>query len=82
MATLIRVNGSTKTLPNTNLDTLQAAVGGYIEIVTLADGRLLVIDEEGKCKGKEINLKANTLYNSRCDVIVGDAVLCNNNEMN
>ena len=81
MAKLIRVDGTTEMLPNADLDTLQKAVGGYIEVVTLADGRLLIVDEEGKCKGKPVNPTANTIFNVSYDVIVGDAVLCDNDEM-
>ena len=59
---------------------LQRGVGGSIEIVNVkdpVDGRKLrlVIDDEGKIKGKRINLRASLLYGSFDDCIVGDAIL-------
>ena len=78
MATLIKIDGTIETLTNTNLDTLQKAVGGYIEIVNLPNGRLLVVDEEGLLKKKDINIKASTMYGN---VVVGDVVLCRNDEI-
>jgi hypothetical protein len=50
-----------------------------IELVRLNDGRLLLIDEEGKLKDDaEINQQATTLAADRIgpDVIVGNAVVC------
>ena len=38
-----------------DLDSLQRAVGGYIEIVNLGDRCLLVCNEEGKLRGLEGN---------------------------
>jgi hypothetical protein len=38
-------------IPNT-LEALQELVGGYIEVVELADGLVVVCDEEGRLKGK------------------------------
>ena len=38
-------------IPNT-LEALQELVGGYIEVVELADGLAVVCDEEGRLKGK------------------------------
>ena len=42
------------TMPNT-LDALQAAVGGYIEAVTLDANSILVCNEEGKLTGLPAN---------------------------
>ena len=42
------------TMPNT-LDALQAAVGGYIETVTLGANSILVCNEEGKLNGLPAN---------------------------
>lgn len=42
---------------DTELQTLQAAVGGYIEAVDLGDV-VLIMDEEGKIKGKDVNKRA------------------------
>ena len=38
------------------LEALQNAVGGYIEVVTLATDMCLIVDEEGLLKGKEYNI--------------------------
>jgi hypothetical protein len=60
---------------------MQKAVGGYIEIVPTPDGRLIELDEEGKIKGKGLNKKANDIYDSIFDHIVGDVILANNDEI-
>ena len=46
-------NGKTFTL-----EEMQKAVGGYIEILHLADGRIMVLNEEGKLNGLETNITA------------------------
>lgn len=43
------------------LKSLQDAVGGMIEFLPLTDNAHAYIDEEGKLKGKEINLMATML---------------------
>ena len=69
-----------------NLKQLQKMVGGYIEVVRSADTeKQIVIDEEGKLKGKPINKDATELYVGEAqddtsamwdyDAIVGDAVI-------
>lgn len=52
------------TVPNT-LEALQELVGGYIEVVGIGNGLLLVMNEEGKIKGLPENVRC--LY----DTIVG-----------
>lgn len=37
------------------LEALQAAVGGYIEAITLDYGAVMIVDEEGRLKGKPLN---------------------------
>ena len=51
------------------LGDVQKLVGGYIEAVTLLDNLALIVDEEGKLKGKAPNFRLMG------DVIVGTAVL-------
>lgn len=61
------------------LHELQKFVGGYVEFCYGDDGRMLVVDEEGKLKGKQINERATFYYQQHIgtgDVIVGDALLC------
>lgn len=40
---------------NDTLENLQRTVGGYIEIVTLQRGLVVICDEEGRLKGKPHN---------------------------
>jgi hypothetical protein len=51
-----------------NLPTLQAIVGGYIEVVPLFPRHVLVCNEEGKLRG----LRHNRFVPVLDDVIVGD----------
>lgn len=89
MAYIIKTTGEViETQPKNGtdfeLDELQAAVGGYIEVINLRDGRLIVCDEEGKCKGKERNHKATDIFHSvfgNNDFMVGDVLVCNENEI-
>ena len=60
---------------------LQRLVGGYIEVVqTWASPAVLVINDEGKLRGLELNMEATDLmareYVAAGDYIVGPAVLC------
>jgi hypothetical protein len=91
MAAIITTNGEVKSIIPKNgtdfqLDELQSIVGGWIEIVNLRDGRLLCLDEEGKLKGKERNHVATDIYHQalplcRKDFIVGDVLLCNEDQI-
>ena len=62
------------------LKELQDLVGGLIQVVYADDGKTqIVMDEEGKIKGKPINLEATGVWFPDQyilpDVIVGDAVV-------
>ena len=81
MATIIRVDGTEEALTDLSLAGMQKAVGGYIQMVGTPDGRVMICDEEGKCKGKDINEKATRLYANPHDVIVGDAIIANDDEI-
>lgn len=65
-----------------DLDELQKAVGGLIEIINLrGDERILVINEEGKFMSLDENVKATALAHEfkaifPNDIIVGDVVVC------
>ena len=62
------------------LEELQKIVGGYIEVVYAPNGDQIILDEEGRLKGKPINEDASEhwrgdnwrTFNSN---IVGDAVV-------
>ncbi|KLU62317.1 hypothetical protein CEB3_c13610 [Peptococcaceae bacterium CEB3] len=58
-----------RAIPNT-LKALQSVVGGYIEVIHLEDGLLLVCDEEGKLKGYPPNRRVGR------DVICGTFFIC------
>ena len=59
---------------------LYSAIGcDVVEVVWLGDGRLLLIDENGKLVGREVNDVATSLARAVLqahDVIVGPAILC------
>lgn len=59
------------------LQELQHYVGGNIETLTFANGKVLVFDEDGKLKGRPVNRIATAWINldGRCNFIAGDAVL-------
>lgn len=54
------------------LEKCQEFVGGYIEVIFTSDGRQIVVDEEGRLKGKPINVDASEEANR---TIVGDAMI-------
>ena len=58
------------------LSDLQRAVGGYIETVSLADGLILVCDEEGKLKDKPPNRILYANGRDPVDIIVGNFFVC------
>jgi len=60
------------------LEELQGAVGGYIELLRLEGDRFLVLNEDGRAFGLEVNATASLLAR-RVGVagpIVGTAVVC------
>lgn len=66
------------------LESLQGIVGGYIQVLPLSDGQILVINEEGKLEGLEINLTATQLAKdvlAEDDFIVGDCILMKEDEL-
>ena len=61
------------------LEEMQKIVGGYIEIVRLRDGRMIIVDEEGKSKDKAVNIPATNILRRdhyTTDYIVGTAIVC------
>jgi len=90
MATLILEDGRERTVTPANatqgftLAELYSAIGcDVVEVVWLRDGRLLLIDENGKLVGREVNDVATNLARAVLqahDVIVGPALLCSRRE--
>lgn len=83
----ITTTGTIKIVEITKPDSLsqmQAAVGGYIEILALTESLSMVLDEEGKLKGLPLNNIAIRLTQHFAvglalgDMIVGDVLLIGN----
>ena len=81
MAHIITASGETKPIKNTEFKTIQEAVGGFVQIVTATNGKLIAMDEEGKMKGKPVNAIATEMYNNPYDQIVGDVVICDDSDI-
>lgn len=90
MATIYKANGeiiytSPKNGKDFQLEEMQAVVSGYIEVVYLDDGLIMVVNEEGKLNGLAINWNATKLYREShpwCnDIIVGDVLVCDYTEI-
>ena len=61
------------------LTEMQEIVGGYIEPIRLNDGRMIIVDEEGKSKNKTVNIPATNILRRdhfTTDYIVGTAIVC------
>ena len=61
------------------LTEMQEIVGGYIEPIRLNDGRMIIVDEDGKSKGKAVNIPATNIMRRdhyTTDYIVGTAIVC------
>ena len=61
------------------LTEMQEIVGGYVEPIRLNDGRVIIVDEDGKSKGKAVNIPATNILRRdhfTTDYIVGTAIVC------
>ena len=61
------------------LTEMQEIIGGYIEPIRLNDGRMIIVDEEGKSKNKAVNIPATNIMRRdhyTTDYIVGTAIVC------
>lgn len=61
------------------LKPIQQIVEGYIEILPLSDGILMVCNEEGKLKDLPVNFELN--INGHTDFIVGNVLFVGRNDM-
>ena len=62
------------------LTEMQEIIGGYVEPIRLNDGRMIIVDEDGKSKGKAVNIPATNILRRdhyTTDYIVGTAIVCN-----
>jgi len=80
-ALIIKANGSEiftspKNKKTFTLEELQEIVGGLIELVECKDGKLIVLNEEGKLIGLPPNDKATNLYKyGDQDTIMGNVLV-------
>jgi hypothetical protein len=89
MAQIIKTNGEIiyaepKNGKDFKLRELQAIVDGYIEIVWLPNDKIMVVNEDGKLRGLETNVEATRIYYNAFgykDIIVGDVLLCDANQV-
>lgn len=87
MAEIIRTNGEREPVEpkngnDFNLQEITDIVNGYIEIAETTDGRLMVLNEEGKLLGLPFNPVATELYKYNTnDFIVGDVLVCDRNQI-
>lgn len=61
------------------LEEMQKIVGGYIEVIRLKDGRLIIVNEEGLLHGLPVNIEATNILrrdHSTTQYIVGNAIVC------
>lgn len=67
------------------LEEMQKMVGGIIEIVYFDDNTVMVINEEGKLLGLPLNMDATAVFRAHYpdsdDYIVGDALVCDNEQI-
>ena len=67
------------------LEEMQKMVGGIIEIIYFDDNTVMVINEEGKLLELPLNIDATVrfraYYPNSDDYIVGDALVCDNEQI-
>lgn len=76
MALLIRADGTERDVDGRlSLEAVQFLIGGYVQRVTLPDGRYMLMDEDGKSHRKTVNQKATMLWWPQHDHVVGDVLV-------
>ena len=84
MAILITTDGTEKIVQPKNgrafkLEETQKYVDGYVEVVNLRNGTILIVNEEGKfTKQPKIALEHKAIF--PYDYIAGDVLLCSDKE--
>lgn len=88
MAHIIYTNGLVQEINpenkrNFTLEEMQKIVHGYIEVLHLPKSRLMILNEDGKFEGLPVNILATReiLSHGYNDVIVGDVLICNSDEV-
>lgn len=79
MRILVEVSGNAvKISDEVTLEVAQQKVGGYVQVVRghwHGAPCQILMDEEGKLKGKKLNMAATFAYGNNNDHIVGDVVI-------
>lgn len=79
LAIKITTNGEVVPLDSTSLETLQEAVGGWVQAITIRPDITMWLNEEGKINRAPHNPVGQSLWNNvygkDTDYIVGDVVL-------
>jgi hypothetical protein len=79
---LIKTDGTTEVYEDSSLEGMQKAVGGYIQAIPTKDGKLMILNEEGKFMNLPPNETANALVDLfPGDYIVGDVLIIDDDEM-
>lgn len=90
MAEIIKTDGTRREVQPAGgtyftLEEMQAIVGGYVEQVWLDENTTMFLNEEGKLEGLPFNIEATKVFLSHYpesnDFIVGDVLVCNNNQI-
>ena len=75
---VIKTDGTIEVKDHGGLESLQSAVGGYIEGISIGSAAMMYCNEEGKCNSLPVNWVASRLFekvHGMSDVIVGDVVI-------
>jgi hypothetical protein len=79
---LLKTDGTTQEHDDNTLEGMQAAVGGYIQIVNTKDGKLMVMNEDGKLKGLIFNETATEMVELfPGDYVAGNVLIAEQNEI-
>lgn len=86
MATIIKTSGEIiecepENKKDFSLKELQSIVGGYIELINLKDGKLMIVNEEGLINLLPRNKKASEMIDGFFGFIVGDVLICEFNQI-
>lgn len=89
MGKIYKTDGTITTVEPKNgtdysLEELQEIVGGYIEVLPLNEDEIMVLNEEGKILGLDLNDNATELISEAGmwdDFIVGDVLVCKTDEV-
>lgn len=83
MGIILKSNGTKVESGKLSVKKLQTVIGGWIQICHTIDGRVMVVNEDGKLRNLPYNSEATKLYiYGEVEQIVGDVVICEIDEIN